>query len=102
MGACISHTWPWSQPFPSRSIYRTPPSVRRTNQNRAIRSMSRRVKIAHPLVAKVKKRIWPVKRPRATAVKGENQQTKCCHDYEFLTASKEKQSYQFFHGKKAF
>ena len=43
MGACISHTWPWSQPFPSRSIYRTPPSVRRTNQNRAIRSMSRRV-----------------------------------------------------------
>ena len=40
-------------PFPSRFIYRTPPSVRRTNQNRAIRSMSRRVKIAHPLVAKV-------------------------------------------------
>ena len=92
MGACISHTWPWSQPFPSRSIYRTPPSVRRTNQNRAIRSMSRRVKIAHPLVAKVKKRIWPVKRPLATAVKGENQQTKCCHDYEFLTGWKEKQS----------
>ena len=31
-----------------------------------IRSMSRRVKIAHVLIAKVKKRIWPVKRPLAT------------------------------------
>ena len=36
--------------------------------------MSRRVKIAHLLIAKVKKRIWPVKRPLATAVKGENLQ----------------------------
>ena len=39
-----------------------------------IRSMSRRVKIAHLLIAKVKKRIWPVKRPLARAVKGENLQ----------------------------
>ena len=39
-----------------------------------IRSMSRRVKVAHLLIAKVKKRIWPVKRPLATAVKGENLQ----------------------------
>ena len=31
-------------------------------------------KIAHPLVAKVKKSIWPIKRPLATAVKGENLQ----------------------------
>ena len=36
--------------------------------------MSRRVKIAHPLIAKVETRIWPVKRPLAIAVKGENLQ----------------------------
>ena len=34
--------------------------------------MSRRVKRAHLLIAKVKKRIWPVKRPLAMAVEGEN------------------------------
>ena len=39
-----------------------------------IGSMSRRVKIAHLLIAKVKKRIWPIKRPLAGAVKGENLQ----------------------------
>ena len=39
-----------------------------------IRSMSHRVKIAHLLIVKVKKRIWPVKRPLATVVKGENLQ----------------------------
>ena len=39
-----------------------------------IRSMSRRVKIAHLLIAKVLKRIWPVKRPLASVVKGENLQ----------------------------
>ena len=38
-----------------------------------IQSMSRRVKIAHLLIAKVKKN-WPVKRPLAMAVKGENLQ----------------------------
>ena len=38
-----------------------------------IRSMSGRVKIAH-LISKVTKRIWPVKRPLATALKEENLQ----------------------------
>ena len=54
-----------------------------------IRSMSRRVKIAHLLIAKVKKRIWPVKRPLARAVKGENLQNEMLPDYEDLAASKE-------------
>ena len=37
-----------------------------------IRLMSRRVKIAYLLIAKVKERIWPVKRPLAMVVEGEN------------------------------
>ena len=36
--------------------------------------MSHQVKITHLLIAKVKKRIWPVKRPLATVMKGENLQ----------------------------
>ena len=66
-----------------------------------IRSMCRRVKIAHLLIAKVIKRIWPVKRPLATVVKGENLKTKCCYDYEDLTAPKGKQiSIFFFHSSR--
>ena len=57
-----------------------------------IQLMSRRVNIAHLLIVKVKKRIWPVKRPLATALKEINLQNEMCHDYEDLTASKGKQS----------
>ena len=39
-----------------------------------IRSMSSRGKIVHLLISKVKKSIWPIKRPLATAVKGETLQ----------------------------
>ena len=51
------------------------------------------LKIRHLLIAKVQKRIWPVKRPLATAVKGERLQNEMLPRLPGdLATSKEKQS----------
>ena len=97
-------------PFPSRSINRTPPSVRRANQDRATCMTI----IVLPFCTRSGWGLDDVSLSENSASsdrefgqskdllrrwwKEKTCKTKCCHDYKDLTASKKKKlSWHFFH-----